>query len=172
VPFNMNTLVGRFSVAGAGLLMATAAYGVEAAKAPPKPAAATKGGVTPAAPAASAPGAVTGKPAVPPPGVPAPAAAAQAPAVPGAATAMLTATVDPAKGRELFNNWGCSSCHALADAGAAGHVGPELDGNSALTQDLVINRVTNGQGAMPAFGGQLTDEEIKLLAAYIVQVKK
>jgi len=75
------------------------------------------------------------------------------------------------KGRDLFANWSCGACHTLADAGGTGHVGPSFDGNKDLTQSFVVDRVTNGQGAMPAFGGQLTDAEIALLAAYIVQVK-
>ena len=89
----------------------------------------------------------------------------QAPAKPADAADQIK------KGRDLFNNWSCSSCHSLADAGATGHVGPSLDGNAALTEALVKDRVTNGQGPMPAFGGQMTDEEIATIAAYIVQVK-
>jgi mono/diheme cytochrome c family protein len=86
----------------------------------------------------------------------------------GGATA-AAAKVDPAKGRELFSNWSCGSCHALADAGGTGHVGPALDGNRNLSKALVIDRVTNGQGQMPAFGGQMTDEEIEQISDYIVQ---
>ena len=75
-----------------------------------------------------------------------------------------------AKGRDLFNNWGCSSCHSLADAQATGHVGPSLDQNSNLTHDFVVSRVTNGQGPMPAFAGQMTPEEIEQVSSYIVRV--
>ena len=36
---------------------------------------------------------------------------------------------DPmAAGRQLFTQGGCNACHALADAGAAGQLGPKLDG--------------------------------------------
>jgi mono/diheme cytochrome c family protein len=77
-----------------------------------------------------------------------------------------------AKGRELFANWSCNSCHALSDAGADGHVGPAFDGNAELTEAFVVNRVTNGQGPMPAFGGQMTDDEIATIAAYIVKAHK
>lgn len=73
------------------------------------------------------------------------------------------------KGRELFADWSCGSCHALRDAGGTGHVGPSFDGNTGLTKAFIISRVTDGQGAMPAFGGQLTDEEIAELASYIVK---
>jgi mono/diheme cytochrome c family protein len=100
------------------------------------------------------------------------AAAAPAAAPPAAAVA---APVDKdeatiTKGRELFANWGCESCHALGDAGAAGHVGPAFDGNPNMTKEFIVNRVTNGQGAMPAFGGQMTDEEIGILSEYIAMV--
>lgn len=33
---------------------------------------------------------------------------------------------DPAAGKEVFAAAGCSGCHTLADAGAAGAVGPNL----------------------------------------------
>ena len=74
-------------------------------------------------------------------------------------------------GRQLFSDWSCGSCHVLKDAGGMGHVGPSLDGNTALTKDLVVSRVSNGQGAMPGFAGALTDEEIAVLADYIVAAK-
>lgn len=86
------------------------------------------------------------------------------------AGALTPATSDAgklAKGRELFANWSCGSCHSLSDAGAEGHVGPAFDGNTSLTEAFIVNRVTNGQGAMPAFGGQMTDQEIATIASYI-----
>jgi len=99
----------------------------------------------------------------------APAGANAAAAQPAAATGTLDA--DKIKqGRDLFGNWSCGACHSLADAGGTGHVGPSFDGDKNLTKAFVIDRVTNGQGPMPAFGGQLTDQEIALLASYIVQV--
>lgn len=86
-----------------------------------------------------------------------------------AATTANNAAGGLQKGRDLFVNWSCGSCHALSDAGGTGHVGPSFDGNPNLTKAFIINRITDGQGAMPAFGGQLTDEEIAELASYIVQ---
>lgn len=77
-----------------------------------------------------------------------------------------------AQGRSLFNSWSCSACHVLTDANAHGHIGPSLDGNTAIDKDFVASRITNGQGAMPGFGGQLSEEEIDLLSAYVVQVKQ
>lgn len=76
------------------------------------------------------------------------------------------------QGRELFNSWSCSACHVLGDAGGSGHIGPSLDGNTGLDKDFVISRINNGQGAMPGFGGQMSDEEIDLLAQYVMAAKR
>jgi mono/diheme cytochrome c family protein len=72
-------------------------------------------------------------------------------------------------GRELFNTWSCSACHTLTDAGSSGAVGPSLD-NPKLTHDFIVNRVTNGSGPMPSFGGQIAEADIAKLADYIVAV--
>jgi len=94
------------------------------------------------------------------------------------AASMLTAhetqaaekgAVDHELGKQLFTDWSCGSCHALKAAGGAGHVGPAFDGGN-MTAEYAVGRITNGQGAMPAFGGIMTDEEIATLAAYIVEV--
>jgi mono/diheme cytochrome c family protein len=92
----------------------------------------------------------------------------KAPAAPPAGMADPAAVKE--KGRDLFATWGCASCHSLADADATGHVGPSFDGDANLTKAFVIDRVTNGQGPMPAFGGQMTDQEIAAIATYITMV--
>jgi mono/diheme cytochrome c family protein len=92
---------------------------------------------------------------------------------PSVAQAPPAAAADAAKldkGRGLFSDYGCANCHSLADAGATGHVGPALDGNANLSQEFVVDRVTNGQGMMPSFGGQLSADEIATVAAYVVKV--
>jgi mono/diheme cytochrome c family protein len=76
------------------------------------------------------------------------------------------------QGRQLFTDWSCGACHSLADAQGEGHVGPAFDGNANLDKAFAVDRITNGSGPMPSFGGQIADEDIALLAAYIVQVKK
>lgn len=83
------------------------------------------------------------------------------------APAAAAAPVDP--GKQLFLDWGCATCHTLADAGADGHVGPVFDGDPNLTKAFIVNRVTNGQGAMPSFGGQLSDAEIGQIADYLLK---
>ena len=77
-------------------------------------------------------------------------------------------TGDPAAGKQVFETAGCKGCHTLADAGATGTVGPNLD-DAKPDKDLVITRVTKGMGAMPPFAGQLTDQQIADVAAYVVQ---
>ena len=76
-----------------------------------------------------------------------------------------------AKGRQMFTDNGCVACHTLADAGAAGTVGPSFDGNAGLDKGHAIAVITNGQGPMPSFSW-LGDQDIDLIASYVVQVKK
>jgi len=74
---------------------------------------------------------------------------------------------DPAAGKEVFLGvGGCGSCHTFADAGTSGSIGPNLD-DAAPSLDLALDRITNGQGAMPAFSDQLTDQQIADVAAYV-----
>ena len=71
-------------------------------------------------------------------------------------------------GKSLFAANGCGSCHTLQDAGSTGTVGPNLD-ESKPPRELVIRNVTNGAGAMPAFGDKLSKEQIEAIADYIVK---
>jgi cytochrome c6 len=75
-----------------------------------------------------------------------------------------------AAGKEVFTgSAGCTGCHTLADAGSTGTVGPNLD-EAKPGYDLVIDRVTNGQGAMPSFKGTLSEEQIQDVAKYVSTV--
>jgi mono/diheme cytochrome c family protein len=76
---------------------------------------------------------------------------------------------DPVAGKEIFTSVAqpsCTTCHTLADAGATGTVGPNLDA-AQPPYDLVVDRVTNGQGGMPSFSGSLSAEQIQDVAAYV-----
>jgi cytochrome c553 len=75
---------------------------------------------------------------------------------------------DPAAGEQVFASAGCGGCHTLEAAGSSGNVGPNLD-DAKPPHDLVVERVTNGMGAMPSFEGQLSDEDIQNVAAYVVE---
>lgn len=87
-----------------------------------------------------------------------------------AATEALTAEQVTAS-RQLFATYSCGACHQLADAGGTGHIGPALDGNEGLSVEYVNQIVSNGQGAMPGFGGMVSEEELDTLARYIVEAK-
>lgn len=76
-----------------------------------------------------------------------------------------TTTTEAAAGREIFVA-NCGSCHTLSDAGTSGAVGPSLDG-IGLDVSAVETQVRNGGGGMPAFEGQLTDEEIVAVSTYV-----
>ena len=76
---------------------------------------------------------------------------------------------DAAAGKQVFADAGCGACHALADAGSNGAVGPNLD-EAKPAAELVIDRVTNGQGAMPAFADELSEKQIADVAAYVADV--
>src|SRR3972149_974930 len=90
-------------------------------------------------------------------------------------------------GRRLFSQYGCNACHTLADAGAAGVVGPSLDGIGAaagsfvpgldarayLEQSIldpeafVVEGFPSG-GMPPNFGDRLTGEELQALVDYLL----
>ena len=71
----------------------------------------------------------------------------------------------PTDGKSIFTA-NCGSCHTLADAGTAGAVGPNLD-DARPPKDLVVDRVTNGKGAMPSFSDSLDEKQIQAVADYV-----
>jgi cytochrome c2 len=73
---------------------------------------------------------------------------------------------DAAAGEAVFVA-NCGSCHVLEDAGTTGAVGPNLD-ESTLDLAATEQQIANGGGGMPAFAGQLSEEEIANVAAYVV----
>lgn len=74
---------------------------------------------------------------------------------------------DPEAGAEVFAT-NCSVCHGEDGHGGAG--GPDLTTMpKAQNEPEAIDQVTNGGGGMPAFGEQLSEEEIQNVAAFVVQ---
>ena len=74
---------------------------------------------------------------------------------------------DPEAGAEVFAT-NCSVCHG--DDGHGGGGGPDLTTMpKAQNEPEAIEQVTNGGGGMPAFGEQLSEEEIENVAAFVVQ---
>ncbi|MFO7571978.1 MAG: c-type cytochrome [Gaiellaceae bacterium] len=71
----------------------------------------------------------------------------------------------PTDGKSIFVA-NCGACHTLSDAGTTGKVGPSLD-DAKPTKETVTNLVTNGRGAMPAFGNSLDAQQIEAVAEYV-----
>lgn len=74
------------------------------------------------------------------------------------------------EGEQIFSA-NCSVCHS----GGNNAIIPEktlkkevLAENKMNSVDAIVNQVTNGKGAMPAFGGRLTDENIQDVANYVL----
>jgi DMSO/TMAO reductase YedYZ molybdopterin-dependent catalytic subunit/mono/diheme cytochrome c family protein len=65
----------------------------------------------------------------------------------------------------------CGVCHALADAGTLGAVGPNFNVLKP-SEAQVSQAVSNGVGIMPAFGAQLSSDEISALAVYIAEATR
>ena len=86
---------------------------------------------------------------------------------PGTAGTPTQAQIE--RGKAVFAAAGCAGCHTLADAGATGTVGPNLDGLQP-TAELVRTTVEAGRGAMPSFRGKLDEAEIAAVAAYVSSV--
>jgi mono/diheme cytochrome c family protein len=78
-------------------------------------------------------------------------------------------TTSSTDGKTIFTSAGCVSCHTLADAGSTGTVGPNLD-QAKPPEALVVERVTNGRGAMPPFKDKLTKAQIAAVAKYVSSV--
>ena len=73
------------------------------------------------------------------------------------------------KGKQIFLEEGnCATCHALEDANSYGNIGPNLN-EIKPNISRVLMAVTNGIGVMPAYQGQLSDEEIHAVATYVVE---
>ena len=73
------------------------------------------------------------------------------------------------KGKIIFVGDGnCATCHSLNDANSNGNIGPNLN---EIKPDIsrVLMAVTNGIGVMPAYQGQLSDEEINAVATYVAE---
>jgi mono/diheme cytochrome c family protein len=75
-------------------------------------------------------------------------------------------TGDAANGEQVYVAAGCGGCHTFEAAGSTGSVGPNLD-DASPSFDLVVTQVTNGGGAMPAFGDELSEQEIRDVAAFV-----
>ncbi|HEU4450974.1 MAG TPA: cytochrome c [Gaiellaceae bacterium] len=74
---------------------------------------------------------------------------------------------DAAAGEGVFASAGCGSCHTLEEAGTSGTTGPSLD-ESSIDFAGAVQQIAQGGGGMPPFEGQLSEEEIQDVAAFVV----
>jgi mono/diheme cytochrome c family protein len=70
-----------------------------------------------------------------------------------------------ADGAAVFTDT-CGGCHTLSAAGTSGSTGPNLD-EVSLDAGAIEGIVRDGRGGMPAFGGQLSDDEIAAVAEFV-----
>lgn len=75
-------------------------------------------------------------------------------------------TGDAVNGKAVFASAGCGSCHTYSKAGSSGSIGPNLD-DLGPSFDRVVRQVTNGGGPMPSFKDQLSEQEIRDVAAFV-----
>ena len=68
----------------------------------------------------------------------------------------------------MFASAGCAGCHTLAAAGSTGTTGPNRD-KAKPSLALVLRRITTGFRGMPSFKGQLSQQRIQDVAAFVVQ---
>ena len=64
----------------------------------------------------------------------------------------------------------CRNCHAID--GVGGQRGPDLSGVGAkLNKDQLVRQVIQGGGNMPAYGNNLTPDQVEALACYMVSLR-
>jgi mono/diheme cytochrome c family protein len=83
-----------------------------------------------------------------------------------ATSSPIPANADAAAGAKVYGAAGCGSCHTLAAANSSGQVGPNLD-DAKPGYDTVLAKVTDGGGGMPSFSGQLSEQQLRDVAAYV-----
>jgi cytochrome c551 len=88
----------------------------------------------------------------------------------GTTTEETTTAETGTDGREVFAA-NCGSCHTFADAGTTGTIGPDLD-QTSVDAAAVEAQVRTGGNGMPAFEGELTDDEIVAVANYVVNERQ
>jgi len=78
------------------------------------------------------------------------------------------------EGKQLFVKGAvpaCAICHALADAGSAGSIGPDLD-ELKPGYDQILAALHDAPGAMPSFADSLSEEQMQAVAAYVVSATR
>jgi ubiquinol-cytochrome c reductase cytochrome b subunit len=75
------------------------------------------------------------------------------------------------QGVQLFHDKGCEYCHQIA--GEGGIRGPDLtEVQNRLSKEQLIIRITNGARNMPAYGNNLSTDELNALVAFLSSQKQ
>jgi mono/diheme cytochrome c family protein len=80
---------------------------------------------------------------------------------------------DGFRGARVFVRADCADCHTLATAGATGTRGPDLDRHFAThahSFEFLVAQISTGGNGMPAFRDRLSDQEIRDVATFLVNV--
>ena len=75
-----------------------------------------------------------------------------------------------AQGAKIFNA-NCAACHMNGNnvvAAAKNLKSAALEKYAMNSAEAIVTQVTNGKNAMPSFKGRLNDEQIKAVAAYVL----
>jgi ubiquinol-cytochrome c reductase cytochrome b subunit len=74
------------------------------------------------------------------------------------------------QGALLLQNKQCRNCHAIG--GTGGHRGPDLSAvGTRMNEPELIRQVIQGGGNMPAYGNNLSQQEVKALVTYLVSLR-
>jgi alcohol dehydrogenase (cytochrome c) len=84
---------------------------------------------------------------------------------PGPFAAEATRAPDAANGRLIYSTT-CAVCHGENGQGGS-HAGIAL--TNALTVGSIVSTVTNGRNEMPAFGAVMSQEDLRDVAAYLLE---
>lgn len=100
----------------------------------------------------------------------------------GGASAVQALGVLGERGRSTFEDEGCAGCHRLADAGATGRIGPDLDAvltdqdEAKIREDIVDPQAEATPGftgaQMPDRYGDLPAEDLDALVKYLAAATK
>jgi cytochrome c553 len=69
-------------------------------------------------------------------------------------------------GATVYAEAGCGSCHTYEPAGSNGNIGPNLD-ESDVSFEEAVEQIRNGGNGMPAFGDDLSEQEIEDVARFV-----
>jgi ubiquinol-cytochrome c reductase cytochrome b subunit len=74
------------------------------------------------------------------------------------------------QGALVFQSKQCRNCHVVGDGG--GHRGPDLSAVGArMNAPELVRQVIQGGGNMPAYGNNLSPQEVKALVAFLVSLR-